>query len=69
MPMTQKRYDRIKVQLALWERGNLDVPEHLDPAALVGMLKEMRAVIAELIAAQDERPEGAWSRVRGWFRG
>lgn len=69
MPMTTARYLRIKQQLALWSRGNLADFEAFDAPVLVDMLKEMRAVLHELVDAQDETPPGLFGRIRGWFRG
>ena len=62
MPMSDKRWARIKQQVGLWFVMDAD---RLDPQAAAGVIAEMRNVLAEIIAAQEEpdAPLPWWKRL------
>lgn len=62
MPMTERRWARIKKQVALWHLLDDHDLQHLDPAAAGDMLREMRSTITEIMTAAEEPDTG-----RNWF--
>jgi hypothetical protein len=62
MPMTTRRWERLKKQLGLW--FIMDA-EALDPVAAAAVIVEMRNTLAEIVGAQEEAegPAPWWRRV------